>query len=387
MPPSSADRGKEEQLAASTLAKLRAALKERFAIDHEVGRGGTAAVFLAREFKHDRLVAVKVLHPELTTSVGSEQFLKEIEITAGLQHPNILPLLDSGTADRLLYYVMPYVEGQSLHERLRGEGRLPVDEALRIGSEVAGALGHAHERWVAHLDVKPGNILLSNGHAMIADFGIARAICESCRGFGVASDLIVGTPEYMSPEQGAGLSDLDGRSDIYSLACVVFEMLTGEAPFAGKNPEAVIHQHLGASPPPVRNLRPQVSEAVDNVLLRAMDKDPEKRLASAQEFADVLRRASALQAVNPRALADSGKKPSAAGRLMATGAGALSLSLGVLALLGFGSPARQIEASQAGDVAPPEQVRETEAPAPDAPTLLPATVTVEPSLPVTGAKC
>ncbi len=373
-------------MAASTLTKLRAVLNERFAIDREVGRGGTAAVYLARELKHDRLVAVKVLHPELTTSVGSERFLKEIEITAGLQHPNILPLLDSGTADGLLYYVMPYVEGQSLHERLRGEGRLPVDEALRIGSEVAGALSHAHDRRVAHLDVKPGNILLSNGHAMIADFGIARAICESCRGSGTASDLIVGTPEYMSPEQGAGINDLDGRSDLYSLACVVFEMLTGEAPFAGKNPEAVIHQHLGAIPPSVRGLRPQVSEAVDHVLLRAMDKDPEKRLASAQEFADVLRSASALQTVNSRTLADSGeRKSSTAGRVMAAGAGALSLSLGVLALLGFGSPPEPNEASQAGDLTLPGQVHETEAP--ETPPLLPATVTVKPSLPATGAKC
>ncbi len=352
------------------LDKLKDALKERFAVEKELGRGGTATVYLAREFKHDRLVAVKVLHPELTTSVGAERFLNEIEITAGLQHPNILPLLDSGAADGLLYYVMPYVQGESLFERMRVEKQLPVAEALRIGSEVAGALSHAHERWVAHLDVKPGNILLSNGHAMIADFGIARAICRSCRGSAAMSDMIVGTPEYMSPEQGAGLDQLDGRSDIYSLACVLFEMLTGSPPFAGKNPEVIVHQHLGADPPSAGALRSEIPEAVDRVLARALEKDPEKRLATAEEFVNVLRSETALQLTDPRAQTNSDTSKTRMGRVVTAGAGALSLSLGALAMLAFGRPAESAQASEAADDQHAVPIAATDLPAPKGPELI-----------------
>jgi serine/threonine-protein kinase len=352
------------------LDKLKDALKERFAVERELGRGGTATVYLAREFKHDRLVAVKVLHPELTTSVGAERFLQEIEITARLQHPNILPLLDSGAADGLLYYVMPYVEGQSLFERLKATERLPVAEALRIGSEVAGALGHAHERWVAHLDVKPGNVLLSNGHAMIADFGIARAICRSCRDSVAVSDMIIGTPEYMSPEQSAGIDNLDGRSDIYSLACVLFEMLTGSPPFAGQNPAAIVHQHLGADPPSARALRSEIPEAVDRMLVSALAKDPETRLATAGEFAEVLRGETALQLANPETPNTPGRSKALIGRFVTAGAGALSLLLGALAMLAFGRPAEPVNAEEAADERHAMPIAATDVPAAKAPELI-----------------
>ncbi|HEU5261101.1 MAG TPA: serine/threonine-protein kinase, partial [Gemmatimonadales bacterium] len=220
------------------LGLLRAALAGRYTIERTLGRGGMATVYLARDLRHQRAVAVKVLRPDLFDSSGRERFLREIEIAAGLQHPNILPLHDSGAADGLLYYVMPYVEGESLRDRLDRENQLPVDEALRIAREVAEALGYAHGHGIVHRDIKPANVLLSAGHALVMDFGIAHAISEAGGPQLTERGIAVGTPAYMSPEQASGREAVDARSDLYALGCVVYEMLAGEPPFTGRTAQA-----------------------------------------------------------------------------------------------------------------------------------------------------
>ncbi len=218
---------------ADLLTILRQAVADRYTVERELGRGGMATVFLAEDVKHRRPVALKVLHPDLAAALGAERFLREIEIAARLQHPHILPLYDSGTAAGFLYYVMPYVEGESLRDRLMRERQLPLDDALRIATEVAGALAYAHSHGIVHRDIKPENILLAGGTAVVADFGIARAITAAGPAAGeplTQTGTVVGTPAYMSPEQATGRSEIDGRSDQYSLACVVYEMLVGEPP-------------------------------------------------------------------------------------------------------------------------------------------------------------
>jgi tRNA A-37 threonylcarbamoyl transferase component Bud32/tetratricopeptide (TPR) repeat protein len=268
-------------------SRLAAALAGRYVIEREVGSGGAAIVYLARDLKHGRAVAVKVLRPELGASLGAERFLREIRIAAGLTHPHILAVHDSGEADGLLYYVMPYVEGESLRERLRREGPLPVDEALRIAREVADALSYAHSQGVVHRDIKPGNILLVGGHAVVADFGIAVAA-------GVESDaltelgLAIGTPAYMSPEQGGSAGPIDGRTDLYSLGCVLYEMLTGSPPFTGPSPQAVLARHASDRPSPVRMARPSIPTSVDAAVGRALSKLPADRFPTAQQFAEAL---------------------------------------------------------------------------------------------------
>ena len=221
----------------------------RYRIEREVGRGGMATVFVARDLPHDRPVAIKVLHPNLIASVSAERFLREIRIVAALHHPHILPLHDSGEVDGLLFYVMPYVEGESLRQRLAREGALPLEDALRIAREVAGALAHAHARGVIHRDVKPENILLHDGGALVADFGVARALHDTQGpGTPLTSDgLVVGTAAYASPEQAAG-GDLDARGDVYSLGCVLFEMLAGAPPFVAPSPQVVLALHRTAPP-------------------------------------------------------------------------------------------------------------------------------------------
>src|SRR5437016_7750729 len=218
---------------ADLLARLQAALADRYTIERELGRGGMATVYLAQDRKHHRQVAIKVLKPELAAALGPERFLREIDTAARLNHPYILPLHDSGEAEGFLYYVMPYIEGESLRDRLKREGQLPLDDALRIALEVASALSHAHSHDVVHRDIKPENILLSGGEAVVADFGIARAITQAAGTRLTGTGVPVGTPGYMSPEQATGGARLDGRSDVDSRACVLYEMLAGEPPFAG----------------------------------------------------------------------------------------------------------------------------------------------------------
>jgi tRNA A-37 threonylcarbamoyl transferase component Bud32 len=270
---------------------LRENLADRYALERLIARGGMAAVYLARDLKHDRAVAVKVLRPELGALLGAERFLREIKLVARLQHPHILPLYDSGEADDTLYYVMPYVPGDSLRDRIRRERRLPLRDALRIAREVADALNYAHANDIVHRDIKPENILLSGDHAMVADFGIARAVhaaggerWETLTDSGVA----VGTPAYMSPEQTAGDRDLDGRSDIFSLGCVVYEMLAGIPPFTGPDGEVMIAKRFTDPAPILRLVREDVPESVDFAVQRALAREPAERFANALEFTDAI---------------------------------------------------------------------------------------------------
>src|SRR5881296_537897 len=247
-----------------------------------------ATVHLAQDRKHHRRVAIKVLKPELAAALGPERFLQEIEIAAGLTHPHILPLYDSGEATGLLYYVMPYVEGETLRNRLDGAGQLPLAEAVQITREVADALSYAHSHDVVHRDIKPENILLEAGHAVVSDFGIARAITaaggEKLTGTGIA----VGTPAYMSPEQAAASARVDERSDIYSLGCVLYEMLAGEPPYTGVNARSVIAKQLTDPVPSVRRLRDTIPPAIDGAVSKALGKTPADRFVTAAQFAEAL---------------------------------------------------------------------------------------------------
>ena len=221
-------------------SELADALRDRYLIERELGRGGMATVYLARDLKHDRLVALKVLHPELAATLGPERFLREVQLTARLQHPHILSVHDSGEAAGRLWYTMPFVEGESLRDRLNRERQLSLDEALQIGRDVLAALAYAHSRGVIHRDIKPENILLEAGEAVVADFGIARAISAAGAEHLTQTGMAVGTPAYMSPEQAAAGTALDGRSDLYSVGCVLYEILAGEPPYTGPTPQAVI---------------------------------------------------------------------------------------------------------------------------------------------------
>ena len=284
-----------------SFARLKSALADRYAIEREIGSGGMATVYLATDVKHERQVAIKVLRPELAAALGPDRFLHEIKIAANLNHPHILPLLDSGTAEdqtsvcssdrpsAFLYYAMPYVEGESLGDRLRREGQLPLDDALDIARDVALGLSHAHSHDVVHRDIKPENILLSGGTAVVADFGIARAISEAGGERLTETGLAVGTPTYMSPEQAAGERTLDGRSDVYSLGCVLYEMLAGQAPFTGPTVESIVRQHIAAEPQPVTQFRPSVPEAVSRTVERSLKKAPADRQPTADAFAAELR--------------------------------------------------------------------------------------------------
>jgi tRNA A-37 threonylcarbamoyl transferase component Bud32/tetratricopeptide (TPR) repeat protein len=273
------------------LERLKSALGDRYGIEKEIGRGGMAVVFLAEDLKHRRNVALKVLHPELTATLGAERFLQEIEIVAGLQHPHILPLYDSGEADGLLYYVMPYAEGESLRQRLDREGQLAVDESVRITVEVADGLDYAHRKGVVHRDIKPGNILLAEGHATIADFGIARAVEAARQERITRTGLGVGTPLYASPEQATAQETLDGRTDIYSLGCVLYEMLAGEPPLTGATPQMIQARRLSETPTALHTLRDTVPPSLDAVISRALAKVPADRWSSGKELEEALRKA------------------------------------------------------------------------------------------------
>ena len=268
--------------------RLRAALADRYAVETELGRGGMATVYRAQDLKHERWVAIKVLRPDIAAALGAERFLREIKITAQLNHPHILMLLDSGEVEGFLYYVMPYVEGESLRDRLNREKQLPIDDALHVTREVADALSYAHSHGVIHRDIKPENILLESGHAVVADFGIARAIAAAGGEQLTETGVAIGTPAYMSPEQVAGGSDLDRRSDIYSLGCVLYEVLAGQPPFTGPTLESIVHQHLAAEPPLITNIRPAVPAELAETLARALAKTPADRFGSAAQFAEVL---------------------------------------------------------------------------------------------------
>ncbi|HET6702639.1 MAG TPA: protein kinase [Gemmatimonadaceae bacterium] len=259
-------------------------LAGRYLIERPLGQGGMATVYLAEERKHSRRVAVKVLHPDLTRSLGTERFLREIRIVAQLSHPHIVPLIDSGEADGRLFYVSVYVPGGSLRDRLRREHTLPLGDALRVAHEVGSALESAHRNGYVHRDVKPENILLSEGHALLADFGVA-LVCSAESGETITDvGIALGTPEYMSPEQASGERDLGVPSDVYSLACVLYEMLTGEPPFRGANARATMAMHVTKTPPSSRAVRPELPAVLDQVLARALAKSPEERYASIGEF-------------------------------------------------------------------------------------------------------
>ena len=274
---------------ADPFSQLRAALAGQYEIERELGRGGMATVYLAQDRKHGRPVAIKVLAPDLTAAVGRERFLREIETAARLTHPHILPLHDSGDADGLLYYVMPYVEGESLRDRLTREGQLPIEDAISITREVASALSYAHSHDVVHRDVKPENILLSGGEAIVADFGIAGALDAAGGGKLTRTGVVLGTPAYMSPEQAAGERTLDGRSDVYGLGCVLYEMLTGEPPFTGPTSQAIMAKRFSDPVPSPRRLRATIPLPLDRAIVKALARAPADRFGTTREFAEALR--------------------------------------------------------------------------------------------------
>ena len=297
---------------------LREALADRYALERELGRGGMATVFLAEDLKHRRKVAIKVLHAEIAAAIGPDRFLREIEIAARLQHPHILPLYDSGAAGSYLFYVMPYVEGESLRDRLNREKQLSQEDVVKITTEVASALGYAHSRDIVHRDIKPENIMLSGGTVVVADFGIARAASAVEQQQLTQTGTVIGTPAYMSPEQGTGDPNIDGRSDQYSLACVVYEMLVGMPPFTGPNVQAVIARHTMdfVSPPSI--VRDTIPETMEGALLRALAKVPADRFPTVIMFAEALSTPSTVTAAMRRRSTMRGQ-----------GIGATSVTIGV----------------------------------------------------------
>jgi tRNA A-37 threonylcarbamoyl transferase component Bud32 len=283
----------------------------RYRIEGEIGSGGAATVFAGHDARHDRRVAIKVLRQEISETISPERFAQEIKLLAKLQHPNILPLFDSGEIGPTLFSVTPYVEGESVRQRLDRAGRWRAGDAVRLMREVADALAYAHDEGVVHRDVKPENILISNEHALLADFGIARTLAtrDSSGGRITLPGMVLGSPWYMSPEQSSGESELDGRSDVYSAAAVLYEMVTGAPPFHGESPRKLMTRRLTEAPPPASSVEPTVPEVVDRVLQRALQPLPDDR-ASAREFANALASAE-------RALTRSGAipKPAVPGRL------------------------------------------------------------------------
>jgi TolB-like protein/Tfp pilus assembly protein PilF len=275
--------------------RLQAALADRYRIERELGGGGMATVYLAEDLKHERKVAVKVLRPELGATLGAERFLHEIKLSARLNHPHILPVHDSGEADGFLFYVMPYVEGETLRQRLDRERQLPLEDAVRIASEVADALSFAHGLGVMHRDIKPENIFLEAGHAVVADFGIARALTVAGGERLTETGMSVGTPAYMSPEQGAAEGEVDARTDIYALGCVLYEMLAGDVPFPGTSGQAILARKAADPVPSLRVVRETVPPAMEAVVTRALARVAADRMATAQEFAEALTRASAAE--------------------------------------------------------------------------------------------
>jgi hypothetical protein len=321
------------------VTRLTDALSGRYRIERELGQGGMATVYLAHDLRHDRKVALKVLRPELAAVIGAARFLQEIKTTANLQHPHILSLHDSGEVDGTVFYVMPFVDGESLRDRLSREKQLPVGDAVRIATEAADALEYAHRHGVIHRDIKPENILLSDGQALVADFGVAKAAGEIGAERLTGTGLALGTPAYMSPEQAAGSRELDGRSDQYSLGCVLYEMLAGEPPFTGPTPQAVIGRRFVEPPPSLHLLRAGVPEALERVVLQALAREPADRFSTAADFVRALSAAPTAVAVPDRG-SMSEPLSRAPLRLRMVGRRRLSpwvLLLGIGLLLGLGA--------------------------------------------------
>ncbi|HEX6107345.1 MAG TPA: serine/threonine-protein kinase [Gemmatimonadales bacterium] len=320
------------------LGHLQSALAGRYTVERELGRGGMATVFLGRDAE-GKPVALKLLNPELASTVGADRFRREIRVAARLQHPNILGVLDSGVAAvpmgggtvDFLWFTMPYVEGQNVWERLEKEGALPYIEVVRIGRAVADALDYAHRQGVVHRDIKPDNILLEGDRVLVADFGVARAVSEVAEKL-TATGMVVGTPTYMSPEQASGEREIDGRTDIFALGCVLYELLAGEAPFHGPTPQATLMRRFTGPP---RGLRPvvQVPEALEAALMRALARDPKDRYQSAAELAQALAGKEPAPAPPPAAPSPPAATPGAAERKGCMGVVVLA-ALGAWALLG-----------------------------------------------------
>ncbi len=273
---------------ANTFDRLKTALADRYAIQEELGAGGMATVYLAEDLKHHRKVAVKVLRPELAAVLGAERFVKEIETTANLQHPHILPLFDSGEADSFLYYVMPFIDGETVRDKLNRETQFGIEEAVRITCDVADALDYAHRNNVIHRDIKPENILLHDGRPMVADFGIALAVSAAAGGRMTETGMSLGTPHYMSPEQATAEKDLTNRSDIYSLGCALYEMLTGEPPHTGASAQAIVMKIVTEDAQPVTELRKSVPPHVAAATAKSLEKLAADRFESAAKFAEAL---------------------------------------------------------------------------------------------------
>ncbi len=263
-----------------------------YRIVSKIGAGGMATVYLANDLRHDRLVAIKVMNADLDSTIGTTRFLREIETIARLSHPHILPLHDSGTIDEQPFFVMPYIEGESLRTRITREAPVPLDDALRFATQIAGALGYAHEQGLIHRDIKPENVLLSHGIALVADFGIARSTRAEQLTAVTATNTTIGTPAYMSPEQVEGKGPIDGRADLYSLGCVLYEMLACTTPFTGHWP-LVAYQHVSVEPRPISELRPDLPAHIVRAVMKSLAKDPASRFSTAAEFADCLNSASA----------------------------------------------------------------------------------------------
>jgi eukaryotic-like serine/threonine-protein kinase len=327
---------------ADVRSALQAALGERYTLERELGRGGMATVYLAQDLKHDRPVALKVLHPELAASLGPERFLREIKLAARLQHPHIMTVLDSGESAGHLWFTMPYIEGESLRDRLRRERQLPIADAVRLTREAALALDFAHRQGVVHRDIKPENILLVDGQALVADFGIARAIERGGGPQLTETGVSIGTPAYMSPEQSVGDKSLDARTDIYSLGTVLYEMLAGETPFSAPTAQAMIARRITETPRPLQQARETVPDAVAQAVSRALAKAPADRFATAAEFARALDPATPAAPVRTAAEEDRPRAPVATTTVVTASSRpallrrplALALSLGFLLGLG-----------------------------------------------------
>jgi serine/threonine-protein kinase len=292
--------------------RLDAALTGRYRIERELGAGGMATVYLAEDQKHHRQVAVKVLRPELAATLGAERFLREIEIAAKLNHPHILPLYDSGGTGDVLFYVMPFVEGQSLRDRVTKSGALPIDEAMRIIREVADALAYSHQHGVVHRDIKPENVLVSSTHALVTDFGVAKAVSDAASAAHLTgTGITLGTPAYMAPEQATADPAVDHRVDIYALGVMAYELLAGQVPFRGTNLQQVIAGHLTRRPDPLSTYRATVPPALEELVMRCLEKNPADRWQSAEEVVRALALPTSTSSAAP---------PNTSGRHLTTGA-------------------------------------------------------------------